>query len=104
AREPAFIFYLRKRRSLAGDIDRQTFGHPPRRAPAAERLNHRVGHLVAQSPIQNPAPPKKVEWLQFDPPPASRARGPAPLARGRDEIGGSRMDHNLERPRLREPQ
>src|SRR5262245_31242437 len=103
ARKPAFIFYSRERRGLGGDVDGHTFGHPTRRAPATQYLDHRVGHLVAQCRVQNSAPPEKVERLQFDPPPASRARGPAPLARGRDEIGGRRVDHNLERARLREP-
>src|SRR5215813_2293816 len=43
AREPTFIFYSRKRLGLAGDVDGQTFGHPPWRASATQHLDHRVG-------------------------------------------------------------
>src|SRR5262245_4974927 len=60
-REPSFIIYSRKCRGLACDVDGQTLGHPPGRAPAAERLDHRVGQLVSQSRVQNPAPPESVE-------------------------------------------
>src|SRR5215510_3667579 len=51
AREPAFIFYSLQASGLAGYVDGQTLGHPPGRAPAAERFDHRVGHLVAQSRV-----------------------------------------------------
>src|SRR5262245_61656905 len=100
AHEPAFIADSWKRRGLPSYVNRQPFGHPPRRAPAAQYFDHRVSHLVEQSRVQNAAPPKQLKRLQFDSPPAGRARRPTRLSRGRNEISSRRMNYNLVRPRL----